>query len=48
MRGLSYNLSIFRNAFNKFNNTRAQMLVSIYHMMLRLLSFKSHICLKTL
>ena len=27
----------FRNEFNKFNNTRAQMLDSIYHMTLRLL-----------
>ena len=25
-------LSLFRNKFNKFNNTRARMLVSIYHM----------------
>ena len=25
-------LSLFRNEFNKFNNTRAQMLDSIYHM----------------
>ena len=24
-RGLSSNLSLFRNEFNKFNNTRAQM-----------------------
>ena len=30
-------LSLFRNEFNKFNNTRARMLVSIYHMTLRLL-----------
>ena len=27
----------FPNEFNKFNNTRAQMLDSIYHMTLRLL-----------
>ena len=27
----------FRNEFNKFNNTRARMLDSIYHMTLRLL-----------
>ena len=26
-------LSLFRNEFNKFNNTRARMLDSIYHMM---------------
>ena len=28
---------LFRNEFNKFNNTRARMLDSIYHMTLRLL-----------
>ena len=33
MRGLS----LFHNEFNKFNNTRARMLDSIYHMTLRLL-----------
>ena len=32
MRGLSSILSFFRNEFNKFNNTRARMLDSIYHM----------------
>ena len=32
MRGLPSNLSLFRNEFNKFNNTRAGMLDSIYHM----------------
>ena len=32
MRGLPSILSIFRNEFNKFNNTRARMLDSIYHM----------------
>ena len=31
MRGLSSILSLFRNSFNKFNNTRAQMFDSIYH-----------------
>ena len=31
MRGLSSILSLFRNEFNKFNNTRARMLDSIYH-----------------
>ena len=30
-------LSKLRNKFNKFNNTRAGMLDSIYHMTLRLL-----------
>ena len=32
MRGLPNLLSLFRNEFNKFNNTRARMLDSIYHM----------------
>ena len=32
MRGLSSILSLFRNEFNKFNNTRVRMLDSIYHM----------------
>ena len=36
MRGLQSILSLFRNEFNKFNNTRARMLDSIYHMTLRL------------
>ena len=35
-RGLPSILSLFHE-FNKFNNTRAQMLDSIYHMALRLL-----------
>ena len=38
MRGLLSIISLFRNEFDKFNNTRAQMLDSIYHMALRLLS----------
>ena len=37
MRGLLTILSLFRNEFNKFYNTRAQMLDSIYHMTFRLL-----------
>ena len=37
MRGLPSILSHFRNEFNKFDNTRARMLDSIYHMTLRLL-----------
>ena len=37
MRGLPSVLSLFRNEFNKFNNTRARMLDSIYHLTLRLL-----------
>ena len=32
MRGLPSILSLFRNEFNKFDNTRARMLDSIYHM----------------
>ena len=32
MRVLPSILSLFRNEFNKFNNTRARMLDSIYHM----------------
>ena len=32
MRGLPSNLSLFRNEFKKFKNTRARMLDSIYHM----------------
>ena len=37
MRGLPSILSLFRNEFNKFNNTRARMLDSIYQMTLSLL-----------
>ena len=37
MRGLLSILSFFRNEFNKFNNTWARMLDSIYRMTLRLL-----------
>ena len=32
MRGLPSILFLFRNRFNKFKNTRARMLDSIYHM----------------
>ena len=32
MRGWPSILSLFSNEFNKFNNTRARMLDSIYHM----------------
>ena len=35
MRGLLSILSFFRNRFNKFNNTTAGMLDSIYHMPLK-------------
>ena len=37
MRGLPSILSLPRNEFNKFNNTRARLLDSVYHMTLRLL-----------
>ena len=37
MGGLPSILSLFRNEFDKFNNTRARMLDSFYHMTLRLL-----------
>ena len=37
MRGLPNTLCLFRDEFNKFNNTRARMLDSIYHMTLSLL-----------
>ena len=40
MQDLSSILSLFRNEFNKLNNTGAQMLDSIYHMTLKWL--KSH------
>ena len=39
MRGLLSILSLFRNEFNKFNNTGARMLDSIYHMTLTLFLF---------
>ena len=35
MRGLSNNLFLFCNEFNKFNNTGARMLDSIYHRILK-------------
>ena len=37
MRGLPSILSLFCNKFNKFSNTGARMLDSIYHMTSRLL-----------
>ena len=37
MPGLPSILSLFRNEFIKFNNTRARMLDSVYHMTSRLL-----------
>ena len=41
MRGLPSILYLFPNEFNKFNNTRARILDSIYHMI------KSHSCRKS-
>ena len=35
MRGLLSILSLFHNELNEFNNTRARMLDSMYHMTLR-------------
>ena len=35
LQGLPGIYSLFRNEFNKFKYTRARMLVSIYHMILR-------------
>ena len=43
MRGLPSILSLFCNEFNKFNNTRARMLDSIFHTTNTL---KSHFCCK--
>ena len=37
MRGLPSILLLFRNEFNKFNNTGARMLELIYHMTLKLI-----------
>ena len=37
MWGLPTILSLFRNEFNKFNNTGARMLESVYHMTLKYL-----------
>ena len=45
MRGLPSILSLFLNDFNKFKNTRARMLDSIFHMTNTL---KSHFCVKML
>ena len=39
MRGLPSILSLFRNEFNKFNNTRARMLDCIYHVINTLKSY---------
>ena len=42
IRGLPNILSLFRNEFNKFNNTRARIVDSIK------ITLKSHFCRKTL
>ena len=42
MQGLPSILSHFRNKFNKFNNTRARMLDSLYHMTNTLKSYFWH------
>ena len=47
MRGKPRILSLFRNEFNKFNNTRARMLDSIYHMTFKI-TLKSHFCRKNI
>ena len=44
MRGVPRILSLFRNSFNKFNNTRARILDSIYHM--TKITLKAHFCRK--
>ena len=46
MRGLPSILSLFRNEFNKFNNTRARMLDSISYDIK--ITLKSHFAVKTL
>ena len=38
MQGLPSILSLFRNKFNKFNNTKARLLDSIFHMTLEILN----------
>ena len=46
IRGCAEHLIVFPDKFNKFNNTGAQMLDSIYHMTLKS-HFISDICTKT-
>ena len=45
MRGVPSILSLFCNEFNKFNNTGARILDSIYHYDIKI-TLKSHFCLK--
>ena len=47
MGGLPYILSLFCNEFNKFNNTRARMLDSIYHDIIFTFHFKLILSLRT-
>ena len=47
MRCLPSILSLFHNEFNKFNNTRARMLDSIYHNDIKI-TLKSRSAVKTL
>ena len=42
MRGLSSILSLFRNAFDRFKNTGARMLDSIYHIYHMTLKYLKH------
>ena len=45
MQGLPSILSVFRSKFNKFNNSRARILDSIYHNDVKI-TLKSHFCRK--
>ena len=47
MRGLPSILSLFRKEFKKFNNTKAQMLDSIYHYDIKI-TLKSYFCRKNI
>ena len=42
MRGLPSILSLFRNEFNKFNNTRAQIIIRFYLSYHIMITLKSH------
>ena len=46
MRGLLGILSLFRNWFNKFNNSGARMFNSIYHMTLKLPKIAFWACIR--
>ena len=47
MRVVPSILSLFRNEFNEFNNTQANMLDSIYHMTFKKKNKTCTFCLKT-